>query len=203
MMFVCFLLPVSEHISSHIFCRLFHNISHTPRVLHAACFQNITLLLDASWPQFTACFQSSVLVLVPNGFLWCALLPYLLYLLSQPPGPPLVSSWHNAAKTVRAVGVGGVLGGGGGGFVVVGGVGGSGSGVVGCCCCCCCAGSGFVVVVGSGCGDGGGGDGVVVVGGGGGFVVVVVVVVVYLLLFQFFVVVFFLVACLFGTCVYV
>ena len=87
---------------------------HAPHVFHAACFQNITLLLDSSWPQFTACFQSSVLVLVPNGFLWCALLPYLPYLLAQPPGQPLASSWHNAAKTVRVVGVGAVFGGGGG-----------------------------------------------------------------------------------------
>ena len=63
-----------------------------------------------------------MLVLVPNGFMWCALLPYLPYLLAQPrTGQPLASSWHNAAKNVRVVGVGAVFGG-GGGFVVGGGV---------------------------------------------------------------------------------
>ncbi|PVD37039.1 hypothetical protein C0Q70_04032 [Pomacea canaliculata] len=33
---------------------------------------DLDLLLNSSWPHFTACFQSSVLVFVPNGYLWCA-----------------------------------------------------------------------------------------------------------------------------------
>ncbi|KAK7093989.1 hypothetical protein V1264_007667 [Littorina saxatilis] len=64
---------------------------------------NLTLLVNSSWPQFTQCFQSSVLVFLPNGFLWCSLLIYLPYILTRPALPPLPSTWSNAAKTVLSV----------------------------------------------------------------------------------------------------
>nr|KAG5698990.1 hypothetical protein BaRGS_033503 [Batillaria attramentaria] len=38
---------------------------------------DLNLLLNSSWPQFTSCFQSSYLVFVPNGLLWCSMLFYI------------------------------------------------------------------------------------------------------------------------------
>ncbi|XP_076451201.1 multidrug resistance-associated protein 1-like [Babylonia areolata] len=64
---------------------------------------NMTQLLNSSWPQLTMCFQSSVLVFVPNGFLWCAMLLYLPYILLSPPGPSLPVTAANTAKTVLSI----------------------------------------------------------------------------------------------------
>ncbi|KAL8571177.1 hypothetical protein ACOMHN_010638 [Nucella lapillus] len=49
------------------------------------------------------CFQSSVLVFVPNGFLWLATLVYLPYILGFPPGPPLPATVANTTKTVLSI----------------------------------------------------------------------------------------------------
>ncbi|KAK7486144.1 hypothetical protein BaRGS_00022610, partial [Batillaria attramentaria] len=64
---------------------------------------DLNLLLNSSWPQFTSCFQSSYLVFVPNGLLWCSMLFYIPWVLSRPPGPPLPHTPANVAKTVLSL----------------------------------------------------------------------------------------------------
>ena len=62
--------------------------------------QNSSLLLDNSWPQFTECFQNSLLVWVPCGWLWLTLPVYLYYLCSQPLGFAIPVNLHNSLKSV-------------------------------------------------------------------------------------------------------
>ncbi|GFO42105.1 multidrug resistance-associated protein 1 [Plakobranchus ocellatus] len=52
--------------------------------------KNSSLTWDASWPQLTDCFQSTVLIYVPCGFLWLATPIYAVYLA----GLPSVTSRH-------------------------------------------------------------------------------------------------------------
>ncbi|XP_053385666.1 multidrug resistance-associated protein 1-like [Mercenaria mercenaria] len=52
---------------------------------------------DRSYPGFTECFQNSVLIWIPSGWLWLTLPFYLLYLLSQKTNA-LTSSWKNHSK---------------------------------------------------------------------------------------------------------
>ncbi|XP_046580037.1 multidrug resistance-associated protein 1-like [Haliotis rubra] len=59
---------------------------------------NETLLWENTWPEFTSCFQDTVLVFVPCGWLWITLLPYLVYLLKFAPGLPLPTSSLSVAK---------------------------------------------------------------------------------------------------------
>ncbi|XP_048238817.1 multidrug resistance-associated protein 1-like [Haliotis rufescens] len=59
---------------------------------------NETLLWENTWPEFTSCFQDTVLVYVPCGWLWVTLLPYLIYLLKCAPGLPLPTSTLSVAK---------------------------------------------------------------------------------------------------------
>jgi hypothetical protein len=57
--------------------------------------------MNSSWPRFTECFQSTVLVWLPCGWLWLALPVYLYYLLvTCRDGVTLPLSSLNIAKTV-------------------------------------------------------------------------------------------------------
>ena len=62
-------------------------------------FQNESLLLDSDWPQFTDCFQNSVLVWVPCGWLWITLPVYLRYLIRER-GVAVPVNLLNTTKTV-------------------------------------------------------------------------------------------------------
>ncbi|XP_076457656.1 multidrug resistance-associated protein 1-like [Babylonia areolata] len=64
---------------------------------------NTSLLLDNSWPQFTECFQNSLLVWVPCGWLWITLPFYLPYLCAQPPGLSLPVNLLNTLRTFGCV----------------------------------------------------------------------------------------------------
>lgn len=64
--------------------------------------QNETLLLNNYYPQFTDCFQNTLLVWVPCGFLWATLPFYLPALLSSKDDdvPPVPLNWLNVSKSV-------------------------------------------------------------------------------------------------------
>ncbi|KAK6966248.1 Multidrug resistance-associated protein 1, partial [Biomphalaria glabrata] len=57
------------------------------------------LTLNSSWPQFTQCFQSTVLVFVPAGALWLCAALYIPYLLTRDPGLPGPNTCLSSAKT--------------------------------------------------------------------------------------------------------
>ena len=65
------------------------------------CVQNITELWDGSWPQFTPCFQDTVLIWVPCGWLWVASLVYVYSVLTCYHRQPLGMSNIYVAKLVR------------------------------------------------------------------------------------------------------
>nr|AGI21024.1 ATP binding cassette family C protein [Azumapecten farreri] len=60
-------------------------------------FWDINETWNSSWPQFTECFQNTVLVWVPCGFVWLALPFYLWHLISVA-GTPLKCSWKHRIK---------------------------------------------------------------------------------------------------------
>lgn len=62
---------------------------------------NETLLLNNYYPQFTDCFQNTLLVWVPCGFLWATLPFYLPALLSSKDDdvPPVPLNWLNVSKS--------------------------------------------------------------------------------------------------------
>ncbi|KAL8582638.1 hypothetical protein ACOMHN_028703 [Nucella lapillus] len=64
---------------------------------------NTSLLLDNSWPQFTECFQNSLLVWVPCGWLWVTLPLYLTYLCTLPPASSIPVNLLNTLKTFGSV----------------------------------------------------------------------------------------------------
>ena len=70
-------------------------------VFNFGVFQNEALLLNNSWPQFTSCFQSTVLVWAPCGWLWVALPFYLGYIASLREWTTLPVNVFNIARTVR------------------------------------------------------------------------------------------------------
>ncbi|XP_071111330.1 ATP-binding cassette sub-family C member 3-like [Haliotis cracherodii] len=59
---------------------------------------NESLLLDSSWPRFTECFQESLVVWVPCGWLWVSLPFYLTYLCHQD-GVSILINPLNTLKT--------------------------------------------------------------------------------------------------------
>lgn len=61
-------------------------------------FFDENLLLNNTYPEFTECFQNTVLIWVPCGFLWLTLPIYLRYLLHQT-NPPLQMTPLNISKT--------------------------------------------------------------------------------------------------------
>lgn len=66
-------------------------------------FFNSSLLLDNSWPQFTDCFQKSVLVWGPCGWLWITLPVYVYYLTHLPRGVSLPINLLNTLKSFGCV----------------------------------------------------------------------------------------------------
>lgn len=54
---------------------------------------------DRSYPDFTECFQNSVIIWIPSGWLWLTLPFYLPYVLSQN-SDAFPSSWKNISKLV-------------------------------------------------------------------------------------------------------
>jgi hypothetical protein len=64
-------------------------------------FQNTSLTWgdDKTYPGFTECFQNSVIIWIPSGWLWLSLPFYLPYLFSQKSGA-LPNSWKNLSKLV-------------------------------------------------------------------------------------------------------
>ncbi|XP_050416421.2 multidrug resistance-associated protein 1-like [Patella vulgata] len=60
---------------------------------------NDSLILNNSWPQFTDCFQETVLIWVPCGWLWVTLPFYIGYVLSSQDGIPIPVNSFNLAKT--------------------------------------------------------------------------------------------------------
>lgn len=61
--------------------------------------QDETLLSNNTFPEFTDCFQNTILVWIPCGFLWITAPCYLYALLSYK-GSPRQHSFLNIAKTV-------------------------------------------------------------------------------------------------------
>ncbi|KAK7488019.1 hypothetical protein BaRGS_00020764, partial [Batillaria attramentaria] len=64
---------------------------------------NRSLLLDNTWPEFTECFQKSVLVWVPCGWLWLLLPVYTCYLSHLLGGAPLSVNILNTIKSCVSV----------------------------------------------------------------------------------------------------
>ncbi|CAG5127097.1 unnamed protein product, partial [Candidula unifasciata] len=57
------------------------------------------VLLNNSWPEFTPCFQNSLLVWVPCGLVWIVLPPYLIYLFHYASGLVIPLNKLSLAKT--------------------------------------------------------------------------------------------------------
>ncbi|KAL5009943.1 hypothetical protein ScPMuIL_012248 [Solemya velum] len=57
---------------------------------------------NASWPQFTECFQDTVLIWIPSGWLLLTSPIYLWYLFTRPTAP-LPLSWKSITKTILCV----------------------------------------------------------------------------------------------------
>lgn len=55
-------------------------------------FQDTNLTWRNSWPQFTECFQNTVLIWVASGWLWVTSPFYLLYLMRQRNDPNPVTT---------------------------------------------------------------------------------------------------------------
>ena len=62
--------------------------------------QDSDKLLNSSYPQFTDCFQNTLLIWVPCGLVWLALPFYLRFLFSNGDSVTLPLSFTNIAKTV-------------------------------------------------------------------------------------------------------
>ncbi|XP_060068351.1 multidrug resistance-associated protein 1-like [Ylistrum balloti] len=65
-------------------------------------FWDINETWNSSWPQFTECFQNTVLVWVPCGYVWLAL-PFYIWYLTSVIGQPLKCSWKHRIKLAIAV----------------------------------------------------------------------------------------------------
>ena len=63
-------------------------------------FQDSDKLLNNTWPQFTDCFQNTLLVWVPCGLVWLTLPFYLRFMFTNGAGVTLPLSFFNVAKTV-------------------------------------------------------------------------------------------------------
>ncbi|XP_046552046.1 multidrug resistance-associated protein 1-like [Haliotis rubra] len=64
---------------------------------HSAIF-NESLLIDNWWPEFTPCFQNTLLVWVPCGWLWLTLPIYLGYMCKDKDSRPLPVNMLNTSK---------------------------------------------------------------------------------------------------------
>ena len=59
-----------------------------PYIMQQDCvFQDTNLTWRNSWPEFTECFQNTVLVWLASGWLWVSSPFYLLYLMRQQDNP--------------------------------------------------------------------------------------------------------------------
>ncbi|GFR81585.1 multidrug resistance-associated protein 1 [Elysia marginata] len=58
------------------------------------------LLLNNTWPEFTPCFLNTLLVWVPNGWVWIILPVYVYYLCNHSNGVTIPVNKLNVAKTI-------------------------------------------------------------------------------------------------------
>lgn len=71
------------------------------RVMFSSCrFQNKTLLINNTWPQFTECFMHTVLIWVPCAFVWLTLPLYISSINKQSKRTPNHVSLLNGARLV-------------------------------------------------------------------------------------------------------
>ncbi|CAL1530147.1 unnamed protein product [Lymnaea stagnalis] len=61
---------------------------------------DLDLLLNNTWPEFTPCFQNSLIVWVPCGFVWLILPVYLIYLFNYADGIRLQANKLNVSKMI-------------------------------------------------------------------------------------------------------
>ena len=65
-----------------------HKSRERPYIMQQDCvFQDTNLTWRNSWPEFTECFQNTVLVWLASGWLWVSSPFYLLYLMRQQDNP--------------------------------------------------------------------------------------------------------------------
>ena len=63
---------------------------------------SITWSNNATWPQFTQCFQNTILIWVPCIWLWCCL-PFYLFFMYKHCGNPIPYTWINISKNVSSL----------------------------------------------------------------------------------------------------
>lgn len=64
--------------------------------------QDYYLTINTTSPDLTPCFESTVLVWVPCGFMWLFSVPHLV-MLKNSRKPPLNHSWLSISKTVSKI----------------------------------------------------------------------------------------------------
>ena len=76
-----------------------HRFMASIKLIFISILQDADRLLNNSYPEFTDCFQNTLLVWVPCGLVWLILPLYLRFLLTREDAP-LPLSFRNVAKTV-------------------------------------------------------------------------------------------------------
>lgn len=79
----------------------FSLMSNLNKIFLSFFLQNISITWsnNATWPQFTQCFQNTILMWLPCIWLWCCL-PFYLYFMYKHCSNTIPYTWINISKNV-------------------------------------------------------------------------------------------------------